>query len=781
MADIKIQPADYVRFVLKSETANRLVLKNEPVGWSDDGIEYVRNEKYHGIMVEFTGDLTFYKEARDYLKLDYDQLGVNSNLVLQKYELIEVGGEIRWSLTYEGIVDYTTRTEEDLGFKVKFNSNLLERIIETRENDEFDLDRLFSIDEQAIPELKTDLIDIDGVPISESTSLTLNKKSTIEDGAVPNSDKDGDYARADGKIQRIVFRGGVHSSSIFNPAPDIRWITTPILNLEVDGNNRISSPDTTLFDANIAAKMFYVDSATAGINDALNTRLTFSYSVEADVKTFRDRGSYSRHSLDLGLYIVRFARNSNTLEYDIVNIHPLQQIVAVPGGFKRISVSGEYTAINLKENEGLAMGFIGTNRTYSSSSTAIKFEALVYEFNMSLTLNTTQLPTENHKFLFVEDCLNRLMQIITGEDDRLVTRVFAKANNLLLGEGEFGSIGLTYGLWIRNFTKSFELYKSMKISLSDLLTSLDAVFNIGVGIEFIDNKQKLVVEKKDFFYQNEVKIRLPNQVSNVKRKTEKQDIFSSIQIGYEKGGNYSNTLGLDEPNINTNRITPIKKNKADYKKVSSIRADDIGLELIRRKQASVNPKEDSQEDEHIWFLDVKKSFVKSNWVQKTWQDRLKFKPENLSYADDFKGFLFTPLRMMFRHGWIIRNGLNQKINLNKRISHINSAGNSELKMEFIADKKSYSESENIQIKELDNPLIEPETVEFNYPFSDELTRKFTEKSAITYNNNKIFIPNYYFKIEYINEENKIERGYIISLKPKDNRIEVIKSNEKIII
>lgn len=781
MADIKNQPSDYVRFVLKSEISDKLVLNYEPVGWADDGIEYVRNERHHGIMVEFTGDLSFYKEAREYLRFDYETLGVNSNLVLQKYELIEVGGETRWSLVYEGIVDYTTRVEEDLSFKVKFNSNLLERIIETRENDEFDLERLFSIDEESIPELRTDLIDIDGIPIAESTSLTLIKENTINDGSVPPNDKDGDYARGLGSYQKIVFRGGVHAPTLPSTEPDIRWVTTPILKLEIDGNNRISSPDTTLYTADEASKMFYVDSATAGVNDELNTSLTFSYSVEADIKTIRDSGSFSRHSLPVGLYIIRFARNEDTLEYDINNLIPLKEIIANPGSFQRVSVSGEYTAINLKENEGLAIGFIGTNREYSSSSVAIKFEARVYEFNLSLTLNTSQTPTLNHKFLFVEDCLNRLMQILTGENDRLITRVFAKPENQQLGEGEFGSIGLTYGLWIRNFTKQFELYKSIKISLSNLIDSLDAVFNVGYGVEVIDNKQKLVVEKKDFFYQKEVKIKLPNQVSNVKRRTQKQEIFSSIEIGYDKGGNYSDTLGLDEPNVLTNRITPIKKNKADYKKVSSIRADDIGFEIVRRKQVSVDPKEDTQQDDHIWFLDVKKSLTKSNWIQKTWEDRLRFPPQNLSYSNDFKSFFFTPLRMMLRHGWIIRNGLNQKINLEKKISHINSDGNATLRMQFIEDNKFYSENENIQIKELKQPLFEPELVEFNYPISDELTREFLSKSVVNYNNNLISIPNYYFKIEFINENNEIERGYITSLKPKENRIEVIKSNEKIII
>src|SRR5690606_24542671 len=117
--------------------------------------------------------------------------------------------------------------------------------------------------------------------------------------------------------------------------------------------------------------------------------------------------------------------------------------------------------------------------------------------------------------------------------------------------------------------------------------------------------KKLVVEDLKFFYQRETKIKLPRQISNVKRTVLKNDFYSSIEIGYDKGGKYSDTLGLDEPNVRTNRITPITKNKRDYKKLSKLRADDIGMELVRRKQASLTSKDDMQEDEHIWFLDVK--------------------------------------------------------------------------------------------------------------------------------------------------------------------------------
>ena len=769
MAEVKSGYSDYVKFILRSEVLDKLVLDHEPIGWSEDGLEYVRHTKYHGIIIEFTGDLSFYGESRNYIIEDFDLLGLNSNLRLDKYELVDTGDTVKWELTYSGIVDYTTKMDEDFIMKLKFNSNKLEELIKTRENDEFDLEREFSIDEVLLEDLATNKIDIDGVPLNEYTTLTLKTDDTIADGAV-STPEDSDYARGEIDYQHILFRGGAK-------------IITPILTLDVDGNNRVSSPDTTRYDADYASKMFFVDSVAETVDDELITSLSFSYSLDADVKTVSYQGSDSRHTLYLQVAIMRVIRNNDTLEYDIVDIDFLDLKSINRNGFTRIQVSGEKSYSNIRFNEGLLFGFIGQEKEYASSNNKIRFEAKVYETNLNVMLHTFKPTTYNHKFLFVDECFERLMYILTSEKDRFVSRMFSRKNDVNSTDGVYGTVGLTYGLWIRQFTDAFPIYKSIKMSLNDIIESMQAVFNIGIGIELLDGKQKLVVEDLRFFYQSEVKIKLTRQISNVKRSVDKNSYFSSIEIGYAKGGNYTDTIGLDEPNVKTNRITPIIRNKKEYKKVSDFRADDIGLELIRRKPASINSKEDTEQDEHIWFLDVKKpsSGSTTNWIQKIWSDRLSFKPTGLSYGEYFKSFLFSPLRMIFRHGSILRAGLNEGVNLVKKISHVNSEANSNLHMQFKEDIIGYTESENIQVKELDQPLTFPEIIEFTHPLSTELIRLIKAKSEIILNNEKVSIPNYYFKIEFTNENSDIERGYILGFNPKDSKFKILKSNEKITI
>ena len=773
MSDIRNQKSDYIRFILRSEVSDKMVLDKEPIGWNNDGFEFIRNTKYHGIITQFTGDLSFYNEARDYIKNDKDILGINSNLKLEKYELKEVRGDIRWALSYVGIVDYTTYKDSDLKLSVKFNSNELEDLIKARENDEFDLEREYDINENLLEKAVFPLVDIEGMPLSESLSLSL-KLEDVEDGAINSAgDYGSNYARSDGESQRLVFQAGNQGEIV---------VITPILFSDVVSGSRISSPDSSLFNSDYASKMFFVDNAEENPNEEIITELKFDFSFESKVKTIGFRGSDSRHRIPISMVIARVARNSDTLEYDIVNYDILDQKTANKNTYITLSSSGSRSYFNVLPNEGFMIGFVGTDVSYAYSSVPIKYEAIVSKLNISLDTESNQPKTFDHKFVFVEDCLDRIMYIITGEKNRSVTRLFSKKNELTLEEGEFGSVALTYGLWLRKFEEENELYRSMKISLSDLLESLNAVFNIGVGIEVIDGKQKLVVEDNDFFYQRLVKTKLTNQVSDLTRKTLKNDYYSSIEIGYDKGGDYSDTLGLDEPNVMTERITPIIKNKKEYRQTSSIRADDIGREQLRRKPIGTNSEEkETQQDDNIWFLDVKKNFnhLSSNYIEKTWQDRLMFQPTNMSYAEHFKSFLFTPLRMLFRHGSIIRAGLNEDINIVKKISHINSDSKCNLEMRFKEDDRFYSESENIDIFELDLPATYPESIEFNYKIDSKLVDHLMSKSIIEYKGRKISVPNYYFKIEFTNDEGEIERGYLLSLKLKENKIELVKSNEKI--
>ena len=70
MADVNNSYNNYVRFVLKSTFKDSIIIK-EPIGWKDDDLELDRHKDYHGIFTNFTNNLEFTNEAKQYINDAY--------------------------------------------------------------------------------------------------------------------------------------------------------------------------------------------------------------------------------------------------------------------------------------------------------------------------------------------------------------------------------------------------------------------------------------------------------------------------------------------------------------------------------------------------------------------------------------------------------------------------------------------------------------------------------------------------------------------------------------
>ena len=156
-------------------------------------------------------------------------------------------------------------------------------------------------------------------------------------------------------------------------------------------------------------------------------------------------------------------------------------------------------------------------------------------------------PTPNAKFLFTYDVAQRLAYIISGQKGSFYSKYFGRIGTYQEytqnGEGAF--IGNTTGLWVRDFQEGSEKYKALTINFKTWYKSAKAVFNIGLGIDNVSNQERIRIEDLKYFYQNEVVIRLPNQVANVKRSVDPTLFYSGITMGYKQGGDYSGEMGLE--------------------------------------------------------------------------------------------------------------------------------------------------------------------------------------------------------------------------------------------
>ena len=83
---------------------------------------------------------------------------------------------------------------------------------------------------------------------------------------------------------------------------------------------------------------------------------------------------------------------------------------------------------------------------------------------------------------------------------------------------------------------------------------------------------------------------------------------------------------------------------------------------------------------------------------------------------------------------------------------------------------------------MDRPIFKNEIVSFTHPYNEELRNLLFGKTKVNINGEDRMVPNFYFKYEWLNEENEIERGYFLKYEYEDNpTLEFQIANEEIII
>jgi len=745
MGNIRLQYNDNVRFVLQNEAVSSLLLTMEPDGWKDDELEIVRHKQYHGTFTQFTGSLKFYKEAKNYIKSSFAIGGLNTNLYLMKYKLKKEGSDVKWVLDYIGVADFKTLDESDNAVGIHFNSNALEELINAHESDEFELGRLDSIDSEPIFPLRNKTIYLTG------RNIVSVGESDVLDPGVPFNFK---YA-ASVKTE-IIKRGHPRHSSVDTA--------------EIPGD-----------PIDYASNMFFVDDTTPteDLDAKIAWDIEFSYTA-----------MLSASVIDVYLEIYDF-----DIDTDSRSLFDKIFIGTADVQNKTYSFQGSWWG-NIKHTQGFLIAYrVDGGLLYYRYATITSTKSTI-KINIDSFVEAS-----TSKFLFVDEALGRIMQIITGKPYKFYSKLFGRKRKIAsrglnmfsrdsnrpdrglvaahASDGEFGLIGLTSGLWVRKFDPRTDKYKSMQLNLKEAVESLQAVFNVGIAVENVGLEQRLRVEDLKYFYQEEVVIILPNQVTNLKRKVDESLYFSGTEIGYEKGGKYEEEYGLDEPNTKTSTVTPLRKTSNKYRQVSKIRSDYLGLELLRRKPQIDFSEEDVSGDEDNWFLDTKRS-EGDNFEQKQWYDRLASLPQGILSPETYGAALFTPLRMLLRHGWIIRAGMEQAINMLKKIKYINADNNKTLITQFIGEEP-LAESGDYNVNFLERPRFLPEIVKFNHAISDDLMNKIKGSTRVEINGDFEDVPNVYFKVQYTNDEGEIETGYILNLKPKlTGEFELQRANENLI-
>ncbi|WP_353159409.1 hypothetical protein [Myroides odoratus] len=707
-----------IRFTLKSNAFDSIEI-TEPLEWATDDQEYTRNEDYHGIFINMSNNLTFVGNAADYIDLVYNTEGILAELRLTREERHPVTDH--WTLTYFGYLDMETYQKDNGRIKMKFNSGGIEAVLKTRENQMVEIDRVDTIDGNFLSELSTETVQLDSRRIFLETAWKAVSM---------------DYH----KVLRFVRGGGSVCNTlpmeIFKKSHDQAQDT----NISSDGQYEEGSEYMMLIN-NTRRKL---DNIYVNID-----KIKINATIASDTNI--------RKSM-VHIFIAKFSRNG-----DVYKVIPGSKIVlwetqdsqqGIPNSTINISNRQHIFTLDVGESLGLMVTM--------TSNAGLMFQYKLLEGNITIKENST-FPESKTKAVKPFYLANRLVEIMTNRKN--IVKSDALQNE------QWKDLLLTHGLWIRQFSRELDSelpendrkFKPLTTSFSDFMTSFSAISNLGVGIERNGHNEQIVIEELGYFYNQNVTIKLPNQVKNVKRSVHVNKYYKNVEIGFEKGGEYEEAMGLDEFNVKNTYTTCISTVKNSYTQVSKYRGDSYGVEFARRKPFESYSTEDSPYDQDVFFLDCKESWA--GYEVRKYSDDFDSIPTGTYSPETAFNLRLSPFNSLLRHGWVIGAGLTKYPN--QKIKYSSSTGNSTL-------KTTYPENGEIQNTRLQRARYVPEIIEFSHKVDFDISQQLNGTTRTVDNQ---IIPNMYGLVEFINELGQTERGYLLSVKPNgEGKWRLLKAN-----
>lgn len=740
MGNINPTYFERVRYTLYNKNQGSLII-TEPIGWTSDEKELSRHEQYHGIISRFSNSSKFIGDGKDFIQLIYDIEGINAEIELKREEK-HPQTDI-WTLTYSGYLDLSTWETENNQISVKFNSGGIEQTLKARESEQVEIDRTTTIDGKTITGLEPINVALDGRRIFLNTKYEVQE---VENTARLYNQTNGNTRGSTAPIPLNIVNKSHESAQ------------SPIPGTLVGDNSwtRIGAGENGI--------MFF---AISDRDRILNIKLDVSFKVNF----------LQFEHIDSFRFWVRLATYKNASDY----IFKENRILFTSDNYN--SLNGNTFSVNFNETitilsgESLALVF---DQNYDGVDgrncfMEMKFEEIV----SSLFIEEDSFYEKSTtKAVLAHDLLDRLVTIGTNKEKAFYSDFLGRTDLGYSIDGPGALTGIAHGFWIRQFDKLpipsevpkvENLFKPMTTSFKEAVQSLDAVWNIGIGIETVGFRERVRLEELSYFYNNNVTIRLPFQVKNVKRSVATNYYYSGLEFGSEKGGDYEEACGLDEYNTKSTFTTIISRVKETYSKISKYRTDSYGMEFARRKQKSLNDTEDTAYDTDNFLIDLKRG-VTSVFEQRKWQDDFENLPLGVFNPESATNLRFSPFNCLLRHSWWFGGGF--KKYMTDYVRYGSSVANSQLKTKLIG-KNQYSENGNIINSELLKSRFFPEWVEFEHVCDFDIMQKIEGKTTILGKE----IMNFYGLVEFINERNEKEKGFLFNLKPNGKgQWKLLKSN-----
>ncbi|KQC33962.1 hypothetical protein AAU57_11955 [Nonlabens sp. YIK11] len=698
-----------VKFVLQSKTQPALELKTNPVGWDD---KTRKISKKVGIVFDFAEKLTFYGDGYEYIRQAESIEGFDAVILCTKYFLNK---HDRYEIEYSGQIDLSKRVKKFNSYQVNLEKGGLELDLKASFNDSYELERLDSIDGKVLPPLNYRNGFLNGRQLLV-TSL-LENKETVNAFQVGSSNAVLNYIPSLNKVYSGDFdiNGVFNLSNGFNTGGD----TPPI-----DGSKAYMSRSFTRKELKLKIKAVADYSFNISVLNGANS----SFIVQFLVYKYIDADNPSV-----------FQRVATVQRFDYPGL---------PSGLNEFSLDLD-TDYNLvvEEDEIVFFSF----RFFVNGQALPSNEFSITHTNISIeSEEDNAYPSTTYEGLTVLDAAKRLSLITFG-------RNVVQSETLL--NGPFKDLLITSGKKLRGFPDSMEL------SWKNLIESSQKILNIDYGIELVGGVEKIVFREFDEFFRRRSLIDL-GYVGDVEEIP--TDLNEKVTIGYKEAGEYEEQQGLDEHNTISNFKHNFKSVDGELDLVSEIRADNLAIELTRRKPREDFPTEDTPYDKDNFFIDCYQQ--SSSYINRNWDKDFKVLPTGIYSPETAFNLRLSPVNTLYRYSNRL-TCLSQYPD--RKTLFVNAVGNSQLETQLkdvgAVEIDPRLERGDILNSDLLKPLFQPYEATFVYRFSEEQLRYLMKSTD--------GIPHYYYSLKYTDRNGNINYGFLLEYQPsKEGQIKLIKAN-----
>lgn len=234
------------------------------------------------------------------------------------------------------------------------------------------------------------------------------------------------------------------------------------------------------------------------------------------------------------------------------------------------------------------------------------------------------------KALLIYETFKAVIDRITGKANSFYSEYFGRTD---LGYDTTGC-GAANALMLGKHLRGFDFTsKPFVVSLSDLWSGANPIFNLGLGYDSISGNKVIRIEPKEYFFSDDVSIQFSN-VRNLKRRWDLEKLFKSFENGFQ---NYAvdSEGGIDDPQTVVRHNSRMATVGTDFSELSSWFAASLGIEQTRRQIGLDNTKD--------WVLDDTTVIIALNKTT-------LLTPELDENFDAVTHLLNAPTRYNIRHG-----------------------------------------------------------------------------------------------------------------------------------